>query len=44
MGDIELIVGCMFCGKTRELLRKIRIELAAERNVKLFKPTLDNRY
>ena len=44
MGDIELIVGCMFCGKTRELLRKIRIELAAERNVKLFKPSLDNRY
>ena len=44
MGEIELIVGCMFCGKTRELLRKIRMELVSERKVQLFKPIIDNRY
>src|SRR3989338_3220321 len=44
MGEIELIVGCMFCGKTRELLRKIRMELVSERKVQLFKPIMDNRY
>lgn len=44
MGEIDLIIGCMFCGKTRELLRKIRMELVSERNIRLFKPIIDNRY
>ena len=44
MGDLELIVGCMFSGKTNELFRRIRMELVSERKVQLFKPLLDNRY
>lgn len=41
---IELIVGPMFCGKTSELIRRIRREKIAGRNCQLFKPALENRY
>jgi len=41
---IELIVGPMFCGKTEELLRRLRrLEIAREK-VQLFKPKIDTRY
>ncbi len=41
---IELIVGPMFCGKTEELMRRIRRAEIAKRNVKVFKPVKDDRY
>ncbi len=44
MGWIELVCGCMFSGKTEELLRRIRrVEIARQR-VKVFKPKMDIRY
>lgn len=43
-GGIELIIGPMFCGKTSELIRRIRREKIAGRNCQLFKPALDTRY
>lgn len=41
---IELIYGCMFSGKTSELIRRLRKEEIAGRKVQLFKPSIDNRY
>ncbi len=41
---IELIVGPMFCGKTEELLRRLRRIEIPERRIQLFKPTIDMRY
>jgi len=41
---IEIITGPMFCGKTEELIRKIRKEFISERKVQLFKPAIDTRY
>jgi len=43
-GELEFISGCMFAGKTEELLKRIRIHKIAQRKVQLFKPTLDDRY
>jgi len=43
-GWIELICGSMFCGKTEELLRRIRRAEIARKKVQLFKPQIDNRY
>lgn len=43
-GRIEVITGCMFSGKTEELIRRIdRAEIAGD-TVKLFKPATDDRY
>jgi len=44
MGTFELIVGCMFAGKTSELIRRIKREHVAHKKVVLFKPKLDSRY
>ncbi|MFC1710730.1 thymidine kinase [Nanoarchaeota archaeon] len=41
---IELIVGPMFCGKTEELLRRLRRIEVTGKKFQLFKPTTDNRY
>lgn len=43
-GSLEIITGCMFSGKTEELLRRIRRAEMARQNVLLCKPTIDNRY
>lgn len=43
-GSLELIVGPMFCGKTEEMLRRLRRVLIAKKKVQIFKPHLDNRY
>jgi len=40
----ELITGPMYCGKTSELKRRIDIEMAIERNIRLYKPSIDKRY
>jgi len=43
-GLIEVISGCMFSGKTEELIRRLRRAKFAKLNVKVFKPIIDNRY
>lgn len=46
MGSLEVITGCMFAGKTEELIRRINREryVHPEESIHLFKPKLDNRY
>lgn len=43
-GWIEVICGCMFAGKTEELIKRIRVLEYAKQNVVAIKPTIDNRY
>jgi thymidine kinase len=43
-GWIEVIVGCMFSGKTEELIRRMRRAQIAKQKVAIFKPGIDNRY
>ncbi len=43
-GHIEVICGSMFCGKTEELIRRVRRAIIARQTVQVFKPELDNRY
>ena len=43
-GWIEVITGCMFAGKTEELLRRVRRIEYAKKSVIVFKPLIDNRY
>jgi len=43
-GWIEVITGCMFSGKTEELIRRLRRAKIAKQNVVIFKPNIDTRY
>ncbi|GAB4300388.1 MAG: thymidine kinase [Ignavibacteriaceae bacterium] len=43
-GWIEVIAGCMFSGKTEELIRRLRRAEIARQTVKIFKPKIDTRY
>lgn len=43
-GWIEVIVGCMFSGKTEELLTEVRRAKIARQKFQLFKPSIDSRY
>lgn len=43
-GWIEVIAGCMFSGKTEELIRRLRRAQIAKQKVKIFKPKIDVRY
>ncbi len=43
-GSIEVICGCMFSGKTEELIRRIRRVTIAKQKVEIFKPVVDTRY
>jgi len=43
-GKLEVITGCMFAGKTEELLRRVERARIAKKRVLLFKPSLDTRY
>ncbi|MEJ5306347.1 MAG: thymidine kinase [Ignavibacteria bacterium] len=43
-GWIEVIAGCMFSGKTEELIRRLRRAMIAKQKVIVFKPKIDNRY
>lgn len=43
-GSIEVICGSMFCGKTEELIRRLRRATIARQKVQVFKPAIDNRY
>ncbi|RMG68278.1 MAG: thymidine kinase [Calditrichaeota bacterium] len=44
VGWIEVICGCMFSGKTEELIRRLRRAIIARQKVAIFKPRIDNRY
>ncbi len=44
VGWIELIFGSMYCGKSEELIRRLKRARYAKQSVQLFKPSLDNRY
>jgi thymidine kinase len=43
-GWIEVICGSMFCGKTEELIRRVRRARIARQKVQVFKPAIDTRY
>ncbi|MDX5339605.1 MAG: thymidine kinase [Cyclobacteriaceae bacterium] len=43
-GQIEVICGSMFSGKTEELIRRLTRARIARLNVEIFKPSLDKRY
>jgi len=42
-GRIEVVCGSMFCGKTEELIRRVRRAKIARQKVQVFKPALDTR-
>ncbi len=43
-GWIEVICGCMFSGKTEELIRRVDRAEIAQQTVQVFKPKIDDRY
>ncbi len=43
-GRVEVICGSMFCGKTEELIRRVRRAVIARQHAQVFKPMLDDRY
>lgn len=43
-GRLEVIAGPMFSGKSEELMRRLRRDQIAGREVMLFKPMIDDRY
>jgi thymidine kinase len=42
--NIEVIYGCMYSGKTTELIRRIKMYSSQQISCALFKPEIDNRY
>ena len=42
-GHVQVISGCMFSGKTDELLRLLRRAEIARRRILLVRPTIDDR-
>jgi thymidine kinase len=44
VGWIEVISGCMFSGKTEELIRRLNRAIIANQKVEIFKPKVDKRY
>ena len=43
-GWIETISGCMFAGKTEELISRIKVLEFAKKEIMVFKPKIDDRY
>jgi thymidine kinase len=43
-GWIEVVCGSMFCGKTEELIRRVRRAQIARQKIQVFKPAIDTRY
>ncbi len=43
-GWLEVICGCMFAGKTEELIRRINRIKYAKKDIIVFKPVIDDRY
>jgi len=44
IGWIEVVTGCMFSGKTEELIRRVVRARYAKQDVAIFKPKIDQRY
>ena len=44
VGSVEIICGSMFCGKTEELIRRLRRAKIARQQVQVFKPAVDDRH
>ena len=44
MGQIEVVCGPMFSGKTEELIRRLRRAMFGRQSVIVFKPRIDTRY
>jgi thymidine kinase len=44
IGSLEVVCGSMFCGKTDELIRRLRRAVIARKVVQVFKPAIDMRY
>ena len=44
IGSVEVITGSMFCGKTDEMIRRLRRAEIARQRVQVFKPAIDDRY
>ena len=44
MGDINVFTGPMKCGKTQKILNELDRQLIAGKNIKAFKPCIDNRF
>lgn len=43
-GQLEIVCGSMFSGKTEELIRRLRRAQIAKQRVAIFKPRIDNRF
>ena len=43
-GSVEVICGSMFCGKTEELIRRVRRAIIAKKSIQVFKHRVDERY
>jgi thymidine kinase len=43
-GRIEVVCGCMYSGKTEELIRRMRQVMIARQACRIFTPRLDTRY
>lgn len=43
-GWIEVVCGCMFSGKSEELIRRVKRAEIARQKVQVFKPVIDTRY
>ncbi|MEI8132817.1 MAG: thymidine kinase [Leptolinea sp.] len=44
IGSLEVVCGSMFCGKTDELIRRLRRAVIARKKLQVFKPAIDMRY
>lgn len=44
MSHLHSIVGCMYAGKSTELIRQMTRAKIAGKNIKVFKPVIDDRY
>ena len=43
-GRLEVVCGSMFCGKSEELIRRMRRAMIAKQKIQVFKPSIDVRY
>lgn len=43
-GWVEVVCGCMFSGKTEELIRRLTRAQIARQKLQVFKPAIDDRY
>ena len=42
-GELDVIVGPVSCGKSEELIRRLKRAIIAKRKIQVFKPIVDNR-